>query len=191
MSLRHSSAVPVRNSIPSTIVAAHHKPNARIRPCLMACSAKKMVRLLESRQMVLKTRDLENLRRWAIDASADVVHVGGNKDRRRCRLADDEREHAHPAARRQTPVFVCEYWNGTHRSYFQSGSLRVLYVPKRAAATNHRIFSEVVSRRWRRRRPLQRPCIPWIASGHFAVQVGVESGSSKDQDRNSLDQAAH
>ena len=54
ISLFHSIAVPARKMMPSVMVSAHHAPKTRMRPRSMASSASQMVRLLESRQTVLK-----------------------------------------------------------------------------------------------------------------------------------------
>ena len=97
-----------------------------MRPRSMARSASQMVRLLESKQTVLKMGMSRICGVGPKRAAADVINVRDHEDGEDGRLADDERQHADAAARWQAPVFVREDGNRAHRSYFQSGSLGCL-----------------------------------------------------------------
>src|SRR5487761_67998 len=66
------------------------------------------------------------------------------------------------------------------------GVFRMLDVPKRAAAMDDRSRGEVVDRRRRSSRPLQRPRIPGIVARHFAFVIGVDQVVDKDEDSDSL-----
>src|ERR1700758_478441 len=67
----------------------------------------------------------------------------------------------------------------------------MLSVPQRAATLNHGDRGEVVGRRRRIRRPLERPGIPWIASSGFAQEIGPEQVSQEDQNSCSLEENAY
>ena len=127
----------------------------------------------------VETWDVENLRRGSVGAAADVIDVRDDEDGEDGRLADDEREHGHAAARRQAPVFIREDGNACSSFVLPVRIVGMLEVPQRAAAAHHRIGREVIRRRRRGRGPLQRPRIPWIVAGLVAVKVASRSGSRR------------
>src|SRR5579859_1393217 len=66
----------------------------------------------------------------------------------------------------------------------------MLQVPQRPTAMYLRFFFKVVDRRGRRSRPFQGPGVPGIVTGNFATPVRNDEVVCKDQNRDSLDQAA-
>src|ERR1700674_5270585 len=65
---------------------------------------------------------------------------------------------------------------------------RMLEIPKRATAPDRWYDGEVIYRRRRRCRPLERPGVPRVAASGFAPEIGPEHVSQEDQNPGSLEE---
>ena len=145
-----------------------------MRPRSMACSASHDGDAARKQADSVEARDVENLRRGPVGAAADVIDVGDNEDGEDGRLADDEREHGHACRATAGASFRPRRWEWCSSLVLPVRIVRMFEIPQRAPAAYDRIFSEVVRRRRRGRRPLERPRIPRVVAGHAAVQVRVD-----------------
>src|SRR6185437_13544991 len=67
---------------------------------------------------------------------------------------------------------------------------RMLDVPEWTAAMDDRCRSEVIGRRWRRSRPLQRPRIPRIVACNLSLVIRMDEVIDEDHGRDSLNDGA-
>src|SRR5713101_8352536 len=64
--------------------------------------------------------------------------------------------------------------------------VRMLEVPQWSATSYHRDPCKVVRRRGRRRRPLEGPCVPRVASGALAFEIRKEQVGDEGRDAGGL-----
>ncbi len=87
------------NIAPNAIVRNHQIPNSLRLPRAMARSAITIVKLLENRQIELKTGTCKtSRRRRAAETLPRVIQVGNHKDAEDGRFRDDQAPHTHPTA---------------------------------------------------------------------------------------------
>src|SRR5260370_28561061 len=68
---------------------------------------------------------------------------------------------------------------------------RMLEIPKRATALDRWNGGEVICRRRRRRRPLERPGVPWVAARRSSLEVRPQQIGDKNHDTQCLKKDAN
>src|ERR1700720_3086653 len=67
----------------------------------------------------------------------------------------------------------------------------MLEIPKRATALDRWNDGEVICRRWRRYRPLERPGVPWVAARSSSLEVRPQQIGDKNHDTQRLEEDAN
>ncbi len=173
--------VAVINSRPSAIVITHHSLNAPDSPFVQSLFGEDYSGLLESRQILEKIGSSRTLaRKRAGNAPVHVDQIRHDKDREQRRFGDDEKDDADGASVGELPLLLHRKRRWP-RAYLRQPLLiklpvwvlRVLQIPKRAAAAHNRQLFEIVFRRRRSGGPFEGPAVPGIVAGDFALSQEI------------------